>query len=317
MNDATSLTFTPVRITTIKADRTVPFAVYIHFKEQYLEYIKPGGSIEKDKYKKLRRQKITKFFIQDLDEGKYQKFLDDFLEQTLDDPNASLEEKSEVVVGQSETAIDKMAKDPGNEVSFNMTRKAAKNLQKLVFENPEALTSMFGQGHDHDPIVKHSVNVCVLAIKFGKSQKLSDENIDYLSTAALMHDIGLMQKEDDIVSLFDKYRKDMDHQEKTNYAEHCRGIIPLLRDKPYINSEIIELIEYHEENLQGTGPHKIKKLSKTLEILSFVNTYDKICITKKQGPAEAMKTIMLEELGNYNLKLINDFKAFLKAEKMI
>lgn len=317
MNDATSQTFTPVRITTIKAERTVPFAVYIHFKEQYLEYIKPGGSIEKEKYKKLRRQKITKFFIQDIDEGKYQKFLDDFLEQTLDDPNASLEEKSEAVVGQSETAIDKMAKDPGSEVSFNMTRKAAKNLQKLVFENPEALNSMFGQDHDHDPIVKHSVNVCVLAIKFGKSQKLSDENIDYLSTAALMHDIGLMQKDDDTVALFNKYRKEMNHQEKTNYAEHCRGIIPLLRDKPYINSEIIELIEYHEENLQGTGPHKIKKLSKTLEILSFVNTYDKICITKNLGAAEAMKTMMLEELGNYNLNLINDFKAFLKAEKMI
>ena len=48
--------YTPVRITTIKAERQVPFPVYIFFKDQYLEYVQQGQAIEKEKYKKLRRQ---------------------------------------------------------------------------------------------------------------------------------------------------------------------------------------------------------------------------------------------------------------------
>ena len=56
-------TYTPVRITTIKANREVNFPVFIHFKNVYLEYLKSGSQIESDKYKKLRKQKITKFYF--------------------------------------------------------------------------------------------------------------------------------------------------------------------------------------------------------------------------------------------------------------
>ncbi|CAM9946773.1 unnamed protein product, partial [Chrysoparadoxa australica] len=166
--------YTPVRITTIKADRVVTFPVYIHFKETYLEYVQKGQAIEKDKYKKLRRQKITKFYILDADEGTYQKFLDSFLEETLNSADASVEEKTELVTGQSETAIDRMTEDPGNETSFDMTRKAAKNLQKLIFENPESLNGVFGADSEAGPIIQHCINVAALSIKFAKAQNVSE-----------------------------------------------------------------------------------------------------------------------------------------------
>ncbi len=309
--------YTPVRITTIKAERTVPFSVYIHFKEQYLEYVKPGMSIEKDKYKKLRRQKITKFYILDEHEGSYQQFLDSFLEQTLNSETASVEEKAEAVTGQSETALDRMGDDPGNETNFDMTRKAAKNLQKLIFENPEALSRVFGQDSDASPIIQHSINVAVLAIKFAQRKKISEEDIDWLSTAALMHDIGVMQFEKDDQQLFNKPKAELTPADKIKYYEHCKGVVQLLAERPYINAQVIELIESHEENLQGSGPLKKAKLTPAQEILSLVNAYDKKILTKEITPAAAIKELMIDELGNYNLELLNDFKAFLKEQKVI
>ncbi len=308
--------YTPVRITTIKAERVVNFPVFIHFKDQYLEYIKPETAIDKDKYKKLRKQKITKFFILGNDELKYQKFLDSFLEETLNNPDTPLEEKSEIVTGQAETALDKMAADPGSELGFNMTRKASKNLQKLIFENPEALKHMFGNGDDEGPVIQHSINVAILTIKFARKKKLPDEEIDYLSTAALMHDLGLMETES-LQKLFDQSKKDMDAATKKEYFEHTRGIIDLLSEKPYINQSIIQLIELHEENLQGSGPHKKKKLSPAQEILCMINAYDKLLCTNKLNPKEAIKTMMIDELGNFSLKLLNEFQSFLKEEGIV
>ncbi len=308
--------YTPVRITTIKAERVVNFPVYIHFKEQYLEYIRPDTSIDKEKYKKLRKQKITKFYILGGDEFKYQNFLDNFLEEALNDPNTSIEEKSEIVTGQAETAMDKMATDPGNEANFNMTRKASKNLQKLIFENPKALTQIFGNEDDENPVIQHCINVAVLSIKFARKKKVSDEEIDYLSTAALMHDLGLMEN-DALQGIFAIAKKDMDTTKKKEYYEHTRGIIGLLSEKPYINQSIIELIEFHEENLQGLGPHKKKKLTPTQEILCMVNAYDKLICTNKLTPKDAVKTMMIDELGNFSLKMLNDFQAFLKEENII
>jgi len=312
------LDFTPVRITTIKAEREVPFSLFIYFKDQYLEYLTPGNAIEKGKYKKLRRQKITKFFIKSEDESGYQKFLDDFLEQTLNSKDTSVDDKVEAVSGQSETAMEQLSKDPASESSFNMTRKAAKNLQKLIFENPEALTRMFGQQSEAGPIIQHCINVAILSIKFAKKKKIDDESIDYLSTAALMHDIGLIQDEsDEMRELFNKPKSELGPKEKVTYYAHCKGVVKMLSERPYINNKVIEMIEYHEENLQGSGPHKKGKLTKPQEILSMVNSYDKKITAKSLSPAAAIKEMMIDELGNYNLDLLNDFQAFLKEEKII
>ena len=309
--------YTPVRITTIKSERVVPFPVYIYFKEQYLEYVKAGMAIEKEKYKKLRRQKITKFYILDQHEGQYQQFLDSFLEETLNSETATVEEKTEAVTGQSETAMERMSEDPGNQTNFDMTRKAAKNLQKLIFENPESLTQIFGQNSESGPIIKHSINVAVLSIKFAKLKKVSEEDIDWLSTAALMHDVGVMQMKKETQELFEKEKSTLSPEEKKNYYEHCKGVVQHLAERPYINAKVIELIESHEENLQGSGPLKKSKLTRPQEILSLVNSYDKKIITKGVSPAQAIKEMMIDELGNYNLELLNDFQGFLKQEKII
>ncbi len=189
------MNFTPLRISTLKPGRDIPFSLYIFFKEQYLEYVKPGMSLDEDKFKKLKKQKISKFFILDQDENAYQEFLDELINETLDDKNASLESKVDIVEGQAETALEKIQEDPGSEKSFNMTRKAAQNLRKIIFENPDALKAIFGSDSESEPIIQHSLNVCVLAIKFAKSQKCSEEDIDFLSTAALMHDVGVVQLE--------------------------------------------------------------------------------------------------------------------------
>lgn len=309
--------YTPVRITTIKAERQVPFPVYIFFKDQYLEYVQQGKAIEKEKYKKLRRQKITKFFILGKDEGLYQKFLDSFLEETLNSPDASLDDKAEAVTGQSETAIERLQIDPGNQTNFDMTRKAAKNLQKLIFENPESLKRIFGQDSESGPIVQHCINVAAMSVKFALKNKVTEEELDWLSTAALMHDIGVMQMEKESQDLFYKPKNDFEGHEKIKYFEHCKGVVQILAEKPYINAQVIELIENHEENLQGSGPHKKSKLSKVQEILSMVNSYDKKIITKKIPPETAIKEMMIDELGNYNLSLLTNFKSFLKEEKVI
>lgn len=314
--DSSENKYTPVRITTIKAERLVDFPVYIHFKDQYLEYIKPKTSIDKDKYKKLRKQKITKFYILGHDEIKYQKFLDSFLEETLNDPNTAVEEKAEIVGGQAQTAIDKMSSDPGNEANFNMTRKASKNLQKLIFENPDALKHMFGDTDEQSPVIQHCINVAVLTIKFARKKNISDEEIDYLSTAALMHDLGLMESHEQ-QARFVIPKKEMDASIKKEYYEHTKGVIELLSEKPYINQAIIELIEYHEENLQGLGPHKKKKLTPSQEILCMINAYDKLIFSNKIAPKEAIKTMMIDELGNFSLKMLGDFQNFLKEEKII
>lgn len=79
----------------------------------------------------------------------------------------------------------------------------------------------------------------------------------------------------------------------------------------------MELVLNHEEVLSGSGPNKKKKLSLPEEVLSLVNNYDKRVLTTKLPPAQVIKEMMIDELGNYDLELINKFKKVLQAEGLL
>jgi HD-GYP domain-containing protein (c-di-GMP phosphodiesterase class II) len=310
--------YTPLRITTIKPSRNLTFDLYIFFKDQYLCYSKRGEQLSDEKYQKLKIQKIAKFFITESDEVNYQKFLDELLSETLNSANISIEEKVIMVEGTATSAMERMGKDPKSETAYRMTESAAKSLRQVVLSNPDALKKIFGRKVEkNEEIIKHSLNVCALSVKLGEVLKFTDQELDDLGTAALIHDIGLTQMAKEDMELFYKTKKMLTHDDKRIYYMHCKDALTLLQDRSYVNQQILDLVVNHEEVLSGAGPNKKKKLTPQEEVLSLVNNYDKRLITTKLPPAQVIKEMMIDELGNYDLELIHKFKKVLQTEGIL
>ena len=121
--------FTPVRITTVKPDKNLTFDLYIYFKETYLCYIKKGHLISEDKHKKLKKQKIAKFFISMEDENHYQNFLDAILSETAAS-KMDIEQKVDLAEGVAANAIEKMQKAP-DQKSYKATVQAVKGINEI------------------------------------------------------------------------------------------------------------------------------------------------------------------------------------------
>ena len=49
----------------------------------------------------------------------------------------------------------------------------------------------------------------------------------------------------------------------------------------------------------------------------MVNNYDKRIIADKLTPIQTLKNMMVDELGKYNLDLLNEFKKVLKSEGLL
>jgi HD-GYP domain-containing protein (c-di-GMP phosphodiesterase class II) len=310
--------FTPLRITTVKPQRQLTFDLYIHFKDHYLCYSKRGEQLTEEKFLKLKTQKIAKFFITEEDETNYQKFLDALLDETLSNPQINVDEKVTMVEGAASSAIERMQQNPGSESAYRATEKAAKSMRQVILSNPDALKKIFGKKVEkNEEIIKHSLNVCALSVKLAEIKKCSEQEMDDIGTAALIHDIGItnMKKED--IELFYKPKKLLNNDDKRVYYLHCKDAASLLKDKPYVTPAILELVVNHEEVLSGLGPNKKKKLSLSEEILSLVNNYDKRTITNKTSPAQTLKDMMIDELGNYDLQLLNEFKKVLTSEGLL
>jgi len=310
--------FTPLRITTVKPQRSLTFDLYIFFKEQYLCYAKRGTTLTEDKYQKLKLQKIAKFFITESDEANYQKFLDQLLSETLSNPNVNVEEKVVMVEGAASSAVERMQKNPGSESAYRATENAARSLRDVIKNNPDALKKIFGKKVEkNEDVIKHSLNVCALSVKIAENCRCSEEDMDDLGTAALIHDIAIPQLNKNDLPLFYKPKKLLTNDDKRVYFLHCKDALTLLQDKPYVNKNILELVTNHEETLSGSGPNKKKKLTKLEEILSMVNNYDKRIITNKTSPMQTLKDMMIDEIGNYSLEMLNELKKVLQTEGLL
>lgn len=309
--------FSPIRIATLKPKMEIPFPLFIFFKETYLEYTKSGATIDLEKFGKLKKQKIARFYILDTDESKYQQYLDDVLSQTLNDPSINLDKKVDIIQGAAATAMESLQNNPASQASFKMTQNAAKKLRELVQKNPEALKQFFGSNKESEPIIRHSLNVCTFSIKLAQIYKIPDSEIDFIATAALMHDIGIAKLDEETKQFFNKPKNQLTLAEKQAYHHHCFNMFKLLKDKPYATPEVLDLVENHEENKSGSGPNKKTKLTRSEEILSIVNTYDKKVTIEGLTPQQAMKNMMIDELGNYELKALQVLQDMLKKEKII
>lgn len=311
--------FTPIRINTIKPLREINFNLFIYFQDQYLLYGSKGSVYDEEKHKKLKKQKIAKFYIPVSDEKEYQKYLDMLLNDSLNSSTTPVEEKVALVQDVSMSAIENLQKDPASEKSFRATRKAAANIKQLITENPSALKDMFTKQADneHDIMIKHSLNVCLLATKLAEAMRLDEEVVSEITIAALMHDVGVVQLPGNAVELFKRPKNSLSHEEKKIYKDHIDITNKMISEKPYISPKVIELITYHEEVLSGEGPFKLKKLPPAVECLSLVNCYDKKILTSGHSPKESLKEMMVDELGNYQLELLNLFKKVLQKEGIL
>lgn len=310
--------FTPLRISTVKPLKRLTFDLYIFFKEHYLCYLKKGEQLSEDKYSKLKVQKIAKFFIAESDEYNYQNFLDSLLAESLQNSSMSTEEKVHMVEGVATSAVERMQQNPSSESAYRMTETAAKSLRQVIKDNPDALKKIFGKKVEkNEDLIKHSLNVCALSVKLAEILKCTDQEIEDLGTAALIHDIAIPQMHKSDIQLFYKPRKLLTNEDKRVYYLHVKDAVTILQGKPYVNKVILELVNNHEEVLSGQGPNKKKKLTKLEEILSMVNNYDKRTITNKTTPMQTLKDMMIDELGNYNLELLNEFKKVLHSEGLL
>ena len=310
--------FIPLRISTVKPLKSLTFDLYIFFKDQYLCYVKRGDQLTEEKYTKLKVQKMAKFFITESDELHYQNFLDSLLSETLSNPKIESDEKVQMVEGAANSAVERMQANPGSESAYRMTETAAKSLRQVIKSNPDALKKIFGKKVEkNEELIKHSLNVCALSVKLAEILRCTEQELDDLGTAALIHDIAIPQMNKNDIQLFYKPRKLLSNDDKRVYYLHCKDAITLLQEKPYVNKAILELVANHEEVLSGTGPNKKKKLTKLEEILSMVNNYDKRTITNKTTPMQTLKDMMIDEMGNYSLELLNDFKKVLHSEGLL
>lgn len=316
------MSYSPIRPTTLRANVTLTFDVYLSVGEKYILYIKNGDHLDQhqmEKIEKLKDQKVDRVFIADAQFDDYEKFISKLLESAKAIPSEMpVDEKVEIIEESTLTAMESLEKNPDSKVAYKMTEKAANSLRFIVAKNPSALKKIFGRkAVGNELVMKHCFNVCAFACEYAEMLGFEDKDLDNLGTAALVHDLSITQFKLDDRNLFKKKIELFSTDEKRFYKEHAEKSVSMLKSKPYVNKDVLQLVLKHEEKISGQGLNGDKDMTKLQQILSLVNIYDKKVTVYGMEHVEALQEVFETEVGNYELEYLKKLKTFAEAKGLI
>ena len=162
-------------------------------------------------------------------------------------------------------------------------------LVKSIVRNPDAQLWLSHLRDINVSTALHSVNVCILALSFGRHLGLNERELGELGVGALLHDIGKLRIPKEILNKPGKLNDD----EVALMRRHTQFGVELLKSQQqHLPESVYDIILHHHERPNGQGyPEGLdhSKLTLLPQIVGIVDVYD--AITTDQVYRHGMATV--------------------------
>lgn len=162
---------------------------------------------------------------------------------------------------------------------------------------------------EHYHTYVHSINVSILCNIFGRWLKLSKDDLDALTFAALIHDIG---KTKISINLLNKSEK-LTEEEFNELREHVQIGYDLIKDSDF-SPQIKQSVLLHHERNDGSGyPFGFtrKQIPDFAKIIAITDVYDAMTTSrtyhKKFSPFNVIQIFEQESYGYLDTKFLFTF----------
>ncbi|MDB6060730.1 MAG: metal-dependent phosphohydrolase [Verrucomicrobiaceae bacterium] len=187
----------------------------------------------------------------------------------------------------------------GRGIDIKEVKATVSECVRSILRNPDAMLWMAKLRSKDEYTSEHSLNVGLLAIAFGRHLGASEEDLNKLGVAGMLHDIGKMQTPLEILLKETRLNED-EFQIMQKHAQQGRDILLAHRN---IYHGAIDVAYSHHENLDGSGyPRKIKagNITDFTRIITLCDVYDAITsdrIYKKGASSLNALRIIHDEAG--------------------
>ncbi len=252
--------------------------VYIRLAEnKYIKIINEDEIYSKDRLDHFKAKGVEHFYIANSD---YQKFEVSFLNPSfliLDHQHTDDTDLAKTLIS-THAILQNIALSLGfNKQNVDLADACITNLRQMIERDPN-LTSIFQKiSHKQDYIYNHSYLTAITAVEILNLIKWNnDARINNLCMAALMHDITLTNPAlAAIEDINDPNLGNFTKAEIKEFLKHPLKIADMLLESPFANSEIVEIVRQHHENIDSTGfPCKLAPTKVSMPTAVFIVAHE-------------------------------------------
>lgn len=199
----------------------------------------------------------------------------------------------------------------GKEISAAEIKSCVHGVIDGVMNNPNALALLSNLKSKQQDSVRHSLNVCILSLLFGRYLGLSMEKLTELGYAALLHDVGEIKIPQ---AILDKHSRRLTAEEKKIMEQHTLYGAEILRKIPEIPHIAAEVAHSHHERMDGRGyPRALKggEIDCFSKLIAIVDVYESVTNNPsakiKVSCSDALKSIYSLCDSYFDRELVEDF----------
>ncbi|MCI8495241.1 MAG: HD-GYP domain-containing protein [Lachnospiraceae bacterium] len=191
------------------------------------------------------------------------------------------------------------------------------NLQEVVIDvmeevlnNGDVMCNMLDIKTYDDYVYFHSVNVAVLSTMIGAACNMNKEELDILTTAALLHDVGKRFVEEDVLNV----KRALTEEERIMIVQHPKLGYDFLVENFDFLPEVYDSVLEHHEWYNGCG-YPLRRSGSEIpiyaRIIKLADVYDaltsKLPYHEAVPPSEAVEYIMANAGAEFDPELVDVF----------
>lgn len=185
--------------------------------------------------------------------------------------------------------------------------------KKLIseFDNyPQILENVMMARHIDDYLYRHSVNVSAISVMIGKWMGLEDDEMEILAKAGILHDIGKIKVDQDVLNKPGKLTKD----EFDMIKKHSAYGYEMIKELDYVGTDVSLAVLMHHEKEDGSGyplGFTSNKISRYAKILAVADIFDAMTSNRvyhrKKSPFEVLEMFQKNSFGYLDLETVMVF----------
>jgi putative nucleotidyltransferase with HDIG domain len=306
--------YVSIRVSTLRGDQKIEFNTYLKINDKMILYLRRGDSFEGERLKRLKEKKLRKLFILNEEESEYRNYMQKNIEMAYDDKSGKdINVRAEIIQGQQQSNTEEVFEDPGNIESYNNTKDAAGKYVQFLLGNSKAISSVININNDDCNIAHHGVTVSTLSVALAQKLNITDpKKTQLLALGALLHDFGHYESGLSLNRPLSEFSK----EESAIYNNHPTLGAQKVYDKKHFDQTVINIIAQHEECIDGSGfptGGRENQLDPLAVIVSSSNALDRLITFEKIIRSEAVKKLMLDQVGRHPLSHIQLLAEILKG----
>lgn len=220
--------------------------------------------------------------------------------------------KAEAIQAEARNVYISIMKDvqSGKKIAIEQVNEVVGKVVESITFNPRAMVGLNILQQKNKYLFDRGVSCCVLMVLFANHSGLDETNQQQLGTAALLHDIGMVNVPSQIMNK----PGELNAAEKQQVTKHVSYGINILKNTPGISEEALLIASQHHERMNGSGyPAALKKDQISLygQMAAIVDVYDALTSDRgyKKGvqPTTALREILTKSNDEFNTELVNAF----------